>query len=123
MRREILAIIVAQTGAFRDALESNLRLPGFRVIASKSTLADVSRGELPRSQPYLVVIEWGENVGPHTAQIAQLKQQNPLARVVIMGRSWTPADIAIAFEAGANAYFAEATTGKEFMQAANLITR
>lgn len=122
MHRDILAITVAPAGAFRDALESNLRPSGFRV-SSKSTLADVSRGELPRSQPYLVVIECGENVGPHTAQIAQLKQQNPLARVVIMGRSWTPADIAIAFEAGANAYFAEATTGKEFMQAANLITR
>jgi hypothetical protein len=33
------------------------------------------------------------------------------------------ADIATAFEAGANAYFAEAAISREFLQAINLITR
>jgi DNA-binding NarL/FixJ family response regulator len=57
------------------------------------------------------------------AQVAELKQQHRLARVVIVGQRWTPADIARAFEAGANAYFAEAAISKEFMQVMNLITR
>lgn len=123
MRREILAVIVAPTGAFRDALESNLHPPAFRIIATKTTLSDIGRGELPRSEPYLVVIECDESLGPHTAQIAKLRQQNPLARVALVGQRWTSAEIASAFEAGAKAYFAEAATSKEFMQAVNLITR
>jgi DNA-binding NarL/FixJ family response regulator len=123
MRYEVPAIIVAPSGAFRDALESNLRPPAFRLIAAKEKLSDVSRGELPRSELYLIVIECGKSLGPHTTQIAELKQQNPLARVAIVGQRWTSVEIASAFEAGANAYFAEAAISKEFMQTVNLITR
>ena len=123
MTQAVAAVIVARVGAFRDSLESNLGAAGFHIIASKATLTDLSREEVPRSQPSLVVIECGKRLGPHTAQIAELKQQNPLSRVVVVGQRWRPADIASAFEAGASAYFAEAVISKEFMQAMNLITR
>jgi DNA-binding NarL/FixJ family response regulator len=123
MRYEVPTVIIAPSGAFRDALESTLRSPAFRIIATKATLSELSRGELPQSELYLVVIECDETMGSHTAQIAELKQQNPLARVAIVGRRWTSAEIASAFEAGANAYFAEAAIGKEFMQTMSLITR
>jgi hypothetical protein len=121
MRREIVAVIIGPARAFRDALESNLRPPGFRIIASKAKLSDISRG--PPSEPYLFVIECSESPELHTAQVAELRQQNPLARIALVGKRWTPPDIATAFEAGANAYFAEAAVSKEFMQALNLITR
>jgi DNA-binding NarL/FixJ family response regulator len=123
MRRQIPTVIVAPGGAFRNALESNLHPPAFRVITTKATLSDLGLGELPRSEPYLVVIECSESPGLHTAQVAALRQQNPLARIALVGQRWTPADISTAFEAGANAYFAEAAVAKEFMQAMNLITR
>jgi DNA-binding NarL/FixJ family response regulator len=123
MRQALAAIVVAPAGPFRDALESNLCAPAFRVIASKARLSDIIRGELPGSEPCLVVIECGESLGPLSGEIAQLKQQNPLARVVVVGRYWMPADIATAFEAGAKAYFAEAAVSKEFLQAINLLKR
>jgi two-component system, NarL family, nitrate/nitrite response regulator NarL len=123
MTQAVAAMIVAQASAFRDALESNLRCPGFRIITSTAKLSDIGRGELPESEPYLIVIECSESPGLHTAQVAALRQQNPLARIALVGQRWTPADIANAFEAGANAYFAEAAATKEFMQAMNLITR
>jgi DNA-binding NarL/FixJ family response regulator len=123
MTQAVEAVIVARASAFRDALESNLRAPGFRVITSKAKLSDISRGELPRSEPYLIVIECSESPGLHTAQVAELRQQNPLARIALVGQRWTPPGIATAFEAGANAYFAEAAVSKEFLQAMNLITR
>jgi DNA-binding NarL/FixJ family response regulator len=123
MNEAVAAVIVARAGAFREALENNLRPAGFHVVTSKATLTDVNHGELPQSQPCLVVIECGSSLGPHRAQIIKLKQQNPLARVVVVGQSWTTADIASAFKAGVNAYFAEATISKEFLQAVNLITR
>jgi DNA-binding NarL/FixJ family response regulator len=117
-------IIVATRGPFRDALESNLCPPVLRIVASKPSLNDISSGEMPRSEPCLVVIECRESPGLLTGQIAQLKQQNPLVRVALVGQHWTPADISTAFEAGANAYFAEAAVSQEFLQAVkNLITR
>jgi DNA-binding NarL/FixJ family response regulator len=117
------AVIIVRAGPFREALERSLCPPAFRVITSKANLIDVSHGELPRSEPFLVVVECGEGPGPLSAQIAQLKQENPLARVALVGRNWLSADIATTFEAGASAYFAEAAISKEFLQAINLITR
>ena len=122
MSRAIAVVIVAPAGPFRDALETNLCPPAFRLVASRASLSDMS-GELPRSEPCLVVMECGKSPPPLTGQIARLKQQNPLVRVAILGQNWTPADIAGAFEAGANAYFAETAVSKEFLQAINLIAR
>jgi two-component system nitrate/nitrite response regulator NarL len=123
MDRAIGAIIVGRAGPFRDTLESHLCPPTFRILASEATLRDINRGELRRPEPCLVVIECGESPGPLTGQIAQLKQQNPLARVAVVGQRWNPADIATVFEAGANAYFAETAVTKEFLQAMNLLAR
>jgi hypothetical protein len=122
MTQAVTTVIVAHASALRDALESNLRPPAFRIITSKVKLSDISRGELPRTEPYLIVIECSGSPGLHMADVAALRQQNPLARIALMGLRWTLTDIATAFEAGANAYFAEAVVGKEFMQAMNLIT-
>lgn len=117
-------IIVAPAGPFRDALESNLGPPAFRILASKKSLSDISPGDLPRTEPCLVVIECGESPGAVTRQIAQFKQQHPLARAALAGQHWMPVDIASAFEAGVNAYFTEAVISPEFMQGIkNLITR
>jgi DNA-binding NarL/FixJ family response regulator len=118
----ISAVIVATAGPFRRALESHLCPPAFRVVASKASVSDISPGELPQSA-CLFVIECGEGPAPLMGQIAQLKRQNPLARVVLVGRHFVPADIATAFEAGVNAYFADAIISTELLQAINLITR
>jgi DNA-binding NarL/FixJ family response regulator len=123
MARGITAIIVAKASPFRDALESNLCPPAFSVVITEASLSTINRAELSRSEPCLVVIECGESPGPLTGEIARLKQQNPLARVAVVGHHWKPADIAAAFEAGANAYFAEAAVSNEFRQAITLLTR
>jgi DNA-binding NarL/FixJ family response regulator len=123
MAQAIAAVIVAPASPFRDALESNLCPPAFSVVATKTSLSDINRGELPRSDPYLIVIECGEGPGTLIAQIAELKQQNPLARVAVVGQRWKPSVIATAFEAGVNAYFAEVAVSKELLQALNLLTR
>ena len=88
----------------------------------RKSLGDLSWEELPRSEPYLVVIECGESPRLLVAKVAQLRQRNPRARVALLGYHWGSADIAMAFEAGASAYFAEATI-KEFLQTIKWITR
>lgn len=123
MPQSVAAVIVGSTGSFREALLSNLRPPAFRVVAPKGTLSDLGWEEFPRTEPYLVVIQCGESPRALTAQIAQFKQQNPQARVALLGQHWGPADIGTALEAGASAYFAEAAISKEFLQAIKLITR
>lgn len=116
--------IIAPAGPLRNELESNLGPPAFRILAFKKSLSDTSPGDLPRTEPCLVVIESNQSPSAVTGQIARLKQQHPLARVALAGQHWKPVEIASALEAGVNAYFAEALISPEFLQAAkNLITR
>jgi DNA-binding NarL/FixJ family response regulator len=122
MRQSAPAVIVGPTARFREMLASNLCPAGFRIVASEQSLSDLRWEELPRSRPYLVVIECSESPPSLTTKVAQLRQRNPQARVTLLGHHWAPADIAIAFEAGASAYFAEATIGEEFLRTIKWIT-
>jgi DNA-binding NarL/FixJ family response regulator len=117
-------LIVAPAGPFRNASESILTPPAFRILATKKSLSDTSPGDLPTTEPCLVVIECGESPGAVTRQITQLRQHHPLARVALAGQHLKPLDIASAFEAGVSAYFTEAVISPEFLHAIkNLITR
>jgi DNA-binding NarL/FixJ family response regulator len=122
MPRAISAVIVA-AGPFRRALKSHLRPPSFSIVASKASLSDIGSGELPQFESCLFVIECDESPAPLISQIARLKRQNPLARFILVGQRFIPADIATAFEAGANAYFADAAVSSEFLQAITLLVR
>jgi DNA-binding NarL/FixJ family response regulator len=123
MRQSTAVVIVGRTAPFREALASNLCPAAFRIVASEQSLGDLRCEQLPRSGPYLAVVECGESPGLLVAKVAQLRQWNPQARVALLGYHWGSADIAMAFEAGASAYFADATIGKEFLQTVKWITR
>jgi DNA-binding NarL/FixJ family response regulator len=123
MRQSTAVVIVGPTASFREALASNLCLVAFRIVASGESLGDLRWEELPRSGPYLAVIECGESPRLLVAKVAQLRRRNPQARVALLGHHWASADIAMAFEAGASSYFAEATVSKEFLQTIKWITR
>ena len=56
-----------------------------------------------------------------TAHVAAIKEKFPLARVALLGHYWAMSEITAAFQAGANAYFAEATASDEFIKAIGLI--
>jgi DNA-binding NarL/FixJ family response regulator len=115
-------VIVAANAALREELSHKLWLPDFGVVVYKPLSAILS-GEFPRDERYLFVIEAAETASLLTAQIAQLKQQCPISRIVLLGRDWTPAEISAAFKAGVNAYFRDTTVSAELLEAIKSITR
>jgi DNA-binding NarL/FixJ family response regulator len=108
--------IVASSAALREELNQKLGPPDFSVVAYNSLSAILSR-EFPRDERYLFVIEAAETASLLTAQIAQLKQQYPISRIVLLGQDWTPAEISAAFKAGANAYFCDTAVSAELLEA------
>jgi DNA-binding NarL/FixJ family response regulator len=115
-------VIVASSAALREELNQKLGPPDFRVVAYKP-LSAILQGEFPRDERYLLVIEAAETASLLTAQIAQLKQQYPISRIVLLGQDWTPAEISAAFKAGANAYFRDTAVSAELLEAIKSITR
>lgn len=122
MHRTIPTLIVGPTASLREELTNKLALPAFRVVVCKPSLSEVVFEELP-SEHCLFVIEAAETPRLLIVQIAQLKQRNPLSRIVLLGADWAVPDISAAFKAGTNAYFADTTVSAEFLKAIKLITR
>jgi DNA-binding NarL/FixJ family response regulator len=116
MHQSAAVVIVGPTVLFRQTLARKLFPTACRIVASKEALSDLKWEQLPRSEHYFIVVECSESPQSLAAEVAKIKQRNPLTRVVLLGHHWSAADIAMAFEAGVSAYFAEATISKEFLQ-------
>ncbi|HUZ33189.1 MAG TPA: response regulator transcription factor [Xanthobacteraceae bacterium] len=94
---------------------------GFRIVTSKPDMADVSFDELPKDEATLLVIEAGDEPHSVISHIVRFKQNQPLGRVVLVQNHWCTADIATAFEAGANACFTAIMDSNELLKAIELI--
>jgi two-component system, NarL family, nitrate/nitrite response regulator NarL len=121
MSRTVPTVIAGPTTLLREGLAAILGPLGFRVVASKTALSEIGPEEFPPSDPCLLVIECNGDWRRLVSQISAVKQQTPLVRIALLGDRWQPSEIAAAFFAGANAYFAEATASDEFVRAVELI--
>jgi two-component system, NarL family, nitrate/nitrite response regulator NarL len=119
MSRTVPTAIVGTSRLFREGLSAILPPLDFRVVASKATLSEVRSEDFPASDSCLLIIECSDDANRLIPQIAALKQ--PHIHIALLGHHWQPPEIAAAFYAGANAYFAEATASEEFVRAIELI--
>jgi two-component system, NarL family, nitrate/nitrite response regulator NarL len=120
-RRSILTIIVGPTTLLREALSRMLAPRGFRTVRAMPSLAEADFGALAQADPCLLIVELGDSPRSEIAHIARFKEQSPHGRIALLGRRCPLTDIAAAFQAGANAYFSEATPSDEFLKAIELI--
>jgi hypothetical protein len=111
--------IVASSAALREELSQKLGPLDF--LVAYKPLSAILSGEFSRDERYLFVIEAAETASLLTAQIAQLKQQYPISRIVLLVQDWTLAEISAAFKAGANAYFRDTNVSAELLEAIKLI--
>jgi len=77
--------------------------------------------QFPESDPCLLIIECDDSAQSLIAHITAVKKRVPLVRIALLGHHWVTSEIAAAFQAGANAYFTEATASDEFVNAIGLI--
>jgi DNA-binding NarL/FixJ family response regulator len=115
-------VIVSSSAILRKQLSVVLCPPAFRVVTFKRSISEISLEDIPRSDAYLLLIECIERSQTVIAELASIKRWNTLARVALLGSHYQPNEIAKAFQAGANAYFAEATISKDVLAAIRLIT-
>ena len=115
-------VIVSPSAILRKQLSVVLCPPAFRVVTFKRSICEISLGDIPRSDVYLLLIECIERSQTVIAELASIKRRNTLARVALFGSHYQPNEIAKAFQAGANAYFAETTISKDVLAAIRLIT-
>jgi DNA-binding NarL/FixJ family response regulator len=118
----MLTVIVSTNAILCKQLSTVLCPPAFRIVAFKRSISEISLEDIPRSDVCLLLIECIERAQTVIAELASIKRWNFLARVVLLGCHYQPNEIAKAFQAGANAYFADATISKDVLAAIRLIT-
>ncbi len=121
MRRTVPTAIVGSSTLLREGVTRILNSARFRVFASKRSVSELELEKFPQSEPFLLIVECGDDAHSLTSHIAGVKEKFPLVRVALLGHQWGMPEITAAFQAGANAYFAEATASDEFVKAIGLI--
>jgi two-component system, NarL family, nitrate/nitrite response regulator NarL len=121
MRQTISTVIVGASTLWREGLIRILKPAGFYFVGSKPSMSEVELEQFPESDPCLLIIECNDSAQSLIAHITAVKKRIPLVRIALLGHHWVMSEIAAAFQAGANAYFTEATASDEFVNAIGLI--
>ena len=121
MSPTVPTVIIGTSIPLRERLSAILAPLDFLVVGSKTSLNEIGPEYFPASGFSLLIIECSDDADQLIYQIIAVKHQNPLIRIVLLGHQWQPPEIAAAFHAGVNAYFAEGMASEEFVRAILII--
>jgi len=121
MRRHAVAtMLVGSNSLLREGLAHLLCPPKFRIVVSAS-IASLDVSALAQYQSSLLIVESCDAPALANEFIATIKRQNAAVRVAVLGSGWQLSDIVGAFQAGANAYFAQVQASEEFLKTIELV--
>jgi DNA-binding NarL/FixJ family response regulator len=106
-RLVITTVLIGPSVLLREGLTKVLRNAGIRNVISAADIPSLADGTVPQSEPVLLIIDAGDNLGLIIEQLGNFKQRYPLSRVAVLADNCAPPDMLRAFRAGANAYLAK----------------
>jgi two-component system, NarL family, nitrate/nitrite response regulator NarL len=117
-------VLVGPNALLREGLKHILSAGHFRVLVS-APISDVPiLSSLPLDLPLLLIIEVSSDFRTTLNQIECFKERYPAARIALLAHPHQLPqlpDLALAFRAGANAYFLNVATSDVFMKSLELV--
>jgi two-component system nitrate/nitrite response regulator NarL len=121
-QRPFDVVLLGQHALLLEGLKAILDNLDFRTIASASTLEELdlhpAEGDLKR----LFILDTGDDPQMAVRQVERCKQLCPDACVVTLSETDAIADLALLFQAGANACFPNDVSMSIFLKSLNLVT-
>jgi two-component system nitrate/nitrite response regulator NarL len=114
-------VLVGQNALLREGLARILSPAGFRIFASASSVDYLIPNSLPQQQPFLLIIDVGDDFDIAFAQMKSFKQRYPAGRVAMLAHQRQLRTMMSAFRLGANAYLAKAATCDTFIKTLELV--
>ena len=109
-------MVVDDHPMWRDAVERDLVAAGFEVVAVAAD-GHQALARFPAARPDVVVLDL-QIPGPNGVEVtAQVLQQDPAARVLILSASGEQADVLEAVKAGATGYLVKSASREELLAA------
>jgi two-component system, NarL family, nitrate/nitrite response regulator NarL len=103
-RKPFPAILVGARPLILEGITRILSPTRFRVIASASSIGDLSPEVLPEDGLLLLIVDAGDNPFASIEQIKLFKGQYPSGRIVVLADRCQSNEVMAAYRAGANAY-------------------
>jgi DNA-binding NarL/FixJ family response regulator len=112
----IRVMVVDDHPMWRDAVERDLQAAGFEVVGVAAN-GNEALARFPACRPQVVVLDL-QIPGPNGVEVtAQVLQQDPGARVLILSASGEQTDVLDAVKAGATGYLVKSASRSELLEA------
>src|SRR5947208_8609616 len=109
-RQSFAIILVGKSILLREGLATILREANFRILASLSSAEDLPPGKIRSQESLLLLVHTGNSFETAVSQIETLRNEQPLARIVMVADRYRLGEMVAALRAGANGYFVDVLT-------------
>jgi len=120
-QRSFGAILVSESALLLDGLKLILANTDFQIVASGSAVEELDLHHLQKDRSLLFILGAGHDPGTAVRQVEWLKHRRPDARVAILGEIDRMTDMALLFQAGANACFPKEISTPIFLKSLELV--
>src|SRR3954453_6985970 len=120
-RQSFAIILVGKSILLREGLATILREANFRILASVSSADDLPPGKIRSQESLLLLVHTGNSFETAVSQIETLRNEHPLARIVMVADRYRLGEMVAALRAGANGYFLDVLTCDVFIRSLDLV--
>jgi two-component system, NarL family, nitrate/nitrite response regulator NarL len=120
-RQSFATILIGKSVLLREGLSRILRAANIRIHASASCADDLIPSSHQRYQPLFLIVHAGDDFNSTVEQIELVRAQYPNGRIAIVADHCRPADLVLAFQAGANGYLVDLMTCDAFVKSIELV--
>ena len=121
MRRQSFAtVLIGKNILVREGIDRILRAGHLRIRASVSSVDELP-STLQSLQLLFLILQAGDDFDLALEHIRLVRDQHPGGRIAIVANHYRPAELALAFRAGANGYFVNVDSCDAFIKSIELV--
>jgi two-component system nitrate/nitrite response regulator NarL len=121
MRRQSFAtVLIGKNILVREGIARILRAEHFRILASVSSVDELP-STLQSLQLLFLIVQAGDDFDLAVEHIGLVRDQHPGGRIAMVANHDRPAELALAFRAGASGYFVNVNSCDAFIKSIELV--
>ena len=121
MRRQSFAtVLIGKNILVREGIAQILRAEHFRILASVSSVDELP-STLQSPQLLFLIVQAGNDFDLAVEHVRLVRDQHPGGRIAIVANHDRPAELALAFRAGASGYFVNVDSCDTFIKSIELV--
>ena len=119
-RQSFATVLIGKNILVREGIARILHAEHFRILASVSSVDELP-STLQSPQLLFLIIQAGDHFDLAVEHIGLVRDQHPGGRIAIVANHDRPAELALAFRAGASGYFVNVNSCDAFIKSVELV--